>query len=246
MKEKVIGIECVKKMIALGQFYRRTFHRQFSKWWTSMVFTIFSSKSDNCGFLILLHLRNFVTAGPRWTFAAFVGISKPASTRRVQFISLACSNATGHSEPVTVKSSYYWIEPLMVIPVEASARRSCDVAEKALMLMHKKSLWFSCWIFWTCDSFQKTQLKSNSSYQSETAGKMSSLVNRQWIISIHWWNWIIAVDLRIAALSKLEKYYLYSLGLACRDGWCRTDHYTTQGTNRLGDSATTVQSNPAY
>jgi hypothetical protein len=33
-------------MIALGWFYQRTFHRQFSKWWTSTIFTMFSSKSD--------------------------------------------------------------------------------------------------------------------------------------------------------------------------------------------------------
>ncbi len=45
-RKKVIGIKCAENMIALGQFYRRTFHRQFSKWWTSTIFTIFSTKSD--------------------------------------------------------------------------------------------------------------------------------------------------------------------------------------------------------
>ncbi len=30
-RKKVIGIKCVENMIALSQFYRRTFHRQFSK-----------------------------------------------------------------------------------------------------------------------------------------------------------------------------------------------------------------------
>jgi hypothetical protein len=30
-RKKVIGIECVENMLALGPFYRRTFHRQFSR-----------------------------------------------------------------------------------------------------------------------------------------------------------------------------------------------------------------------
>jgi hypothetical protein len=45
-RKRVRGIECVENMLALGWFYRRTFRQQFSKWWTSMIFTIIWTKSN--------------------------------------------------------------------------------------------------------------------------------------------------------------------------------------------------------